>query len=98
MSETLKLDEDVARGLAYCQAGEQHGGYEVVENLLEDITRWNTVNLLVIKKIGELGFWGTRYERGATEYNSEEPFECSEPTFHRIKPVPVQTVRWFPAE
>lgn len=91
----MRLDADTARSLAYCQPGEQYAGYEVVENELVDTTRWDVVYFLIIQEIGVLGFWGTNYSKGATEYQSNEPFEDENTAeFYRVKPETVQSVKW----
>lgn len=96
MSENfLRLDSDTARSLAYCLQGEQFDGYEVIENELVDITRWNTLHILVIKEIGTPGFWSTSYQKGATESQSDEPFEYEDTAeFYRVKPEIIQKTKW----
>lgn len=96
MSEENKLvlDRDVAKALAYMSKGGTYEGYEVIENEYVDSTRWSGIYKLVIKKIGELGFWATDYEKGLTEYQSDEPFDYDEPVFYRVRPEHVQTIKW----
>jgi hypothetical protein len=92
--EILKLDKMTARALAYGQVGEHIYGYEIIENKIEDTNRWSVICFLVIKSHGELGFWATHYQRGATEYQSEEPFEYEDGEFYRVKPKHVSTIEW----
>lgn len=92
--KVLKLDKITARALAYGVVGEHIYGYEIVENTIVDTTRWNTVHFIVIKAHGELGFWATHYQKGATEYQSEEPFEYEDGEFYRVKPKHVLTIEW----
>jgi hypothetical protein len=98
MIETLKLDKDVARELAYGLSGEWHEGYEVIENQIVDTTRWSTVYFLVIKKIGELGYWGTHYDKGSTEYQDHRPFEDEDGIFYQVRPETVHTIKWVKAD
>lgn len=93
--ETLTLPEDVARELAYGLAGEEIEGYRVVDNYYVDSGRWTRNYFLVIEEIGKLGFWGSYYSIGSTEYQDERPFEYFKTVeFARRYPKIVNRVEW----
>jgi hypothetical protein len=64
-------------------------GFEVIEDILEDITRWSSIHRLVFKY--EDKFYATRYSQGLTESQDESPFEYAEDEVicSEVKPVQI---------
>ena len=48
---------------------------EIVEDTIQDTSRWSIRYLLVFKEIASNKFYSVGYSRGATEYQDEGPFE-----------------------
>lgn len=93
----MRISEELARELAYCDIGQTHKGFKVVHNALIGTTRWGTRHLLVIQTIGERWFWGHFYTQGATENQWDEPFDyMGVADFVQYHSKPVQSVEWCP--
>lgn len=98
MISTKLFDREILKCLA---SGDEPEGYKIMENLLEDHSRWGLQYCMVFKY--EDKYYRTHYSRGATEYQDESPYEyeakvvpCTlvEPKeVVRIEYVPVTTER-----
>lgn len=64
-------------------------GFETVEDVLEDTTRWSEIHRLVFKY--ENKFYATRYSQGLTEAQDESPFEDADDEIICSEVEPVQT-------
>lgn len=75
MKKTFTSRELLDLGLPYCDL--EGDGAQVVEREMKDRTRWSVVYRLVFRLPGqpEGEAWLTSYSSGATEYQSEGPWE-----------------------
>lgn len=95
----MKLDAETARELAWGQAGQVINGFTVVENEIEDTSRWSVHYRLVILNQYNNTYWKTWYSEGATESQDERPFEDEyeygkSVEFHEVEPVEVVTIEY----
>lgn len=88
--ENLKIEENVARGLAYGDYDESL--YEIISNKIIDNSRWSVHFELIIKTISDNRFWKSYYSKGATEAQCEDPYEFSDPNFTEVFPKNVEIV------
>ena len=74
--------------------GESHEGYKLVENKITTTSRWSVHYSLVLEKDGR--FYQKSYSIGATEAQSEEPFEYDpeEISFKEVFPVKIETTEY----
>lgn len=77
--------------------GNEEKGYECISNEIVDKSRW-TVQYELLVKIGEK-FYRTFYERGATEYQDNGPWECDDKIeLIEVEPREVKTIQYFPVK
>lgn len=53
--------------------GDAPEGYEIMEDNIEDTTRWSEIHSLVFKHNRK--YYATSYSQGLTEMQDEQPFE-----------------------
>lgn len=95
----MKLDVETARELAWGQAGQVINGFTVVENEIEDTSRWSVNYRLVILNRYNSTYWRAYYSIGATESQDERPFEeeyeyGKSVEFHEVEPHEVVHVEY----
>lgn len=91
---TLKKTPDLVDQLI---SGDSENEIKVISNEIVDKSRW-TVQYELLVKIGEK-FYRTFYERGATEYQDNGPWECDDKIeLIEVEPREVKTIQYFPVK
>lgn len=96
MSDTIRLNVEVARALADTLPGGTVDEWTVVENELTGTARWSLEYRLTIHN-NDFDYYQTVYRKPATEMQEEEPFEWTEPVFRRVFPREVTVTVYEPA-
>lgn len=71
-------------------------GIEVIEDEVEDTTRWSVIHSVVFKDLETGKFYSTGYSVGATEYQDESPFEYEPDVVkcEEVEPVEVTVIQY----
>lgn len=77
---------------------EDHDDYEILENILEDTSRWSIQYGLVFKELSSGKIYSVGYQVGATESQDESPWEHDGPLIdcYEVEPVEVKTIHFKP--
>lgn len=69
---------------------------ELVEDEIEETTRWSVLHSVVFKDLETGKFYGTGYSVGATEYQDEAPFEYEPDVVdcEEVEPVEVTVIQY----
>lgn len=69
----MLVSTEIMKKLAYARAGKEYEGFTVMENKLEDTSRWSLHYHLVVKHGDK--FYATSYSKGSTENQDQFPFD-----------------------
>lgn len=81
--EKLVISKEVAQELLY---GDDIN-FKVIEDKITDKSRWSVHHRIVIQRKSDNKFFSDTYGLGATESQSEQPWEYNEPNFIEVFPV-----------
>lgn len=67
--------------------GDDSEEFEVIENKVEDTSRWSIQYSVVVKRLSDGKFFASGYSVGATEQQDEQPYEYDKfAEFHEVFP------------
>jgi len=89
----MKFDKQTMQDLAFDDAPE---GFKVIENVIQDTSRWSVQSMLIFSH--EDKFYRSYYQRGATEYQDECPYEYdgAEIEVTEVEPYEVTVTKYRP--
>lgn len=83
----MKINREIAQALVYQS---ELDGFKVVERTFVEKTRWSLLWKIILEKEGK--FYSTAYSVGATEAQSEEPFEYSDEEVDLVEVLPQEKI------
>lgn len=85
----MKLSRQQAQDILYGETED----YEIIEDSIDDHSRWSVGHRLIVKHLPTGKFFRTYYSKGATEYQDEGPFEYEEEVeFTEVVPTEVTVI------
>ncbi len=81
--EKLILTKEQAKEIIYEDSDE----YNVIEDEIDDTSRWSENHSIVIQRISDGKFFADTYSKGLTESQDERPYDNSDPDFVEVFPV-----------
>ncbi len=81
--EKLILSKEEARLIVYDDSND----YEVIEDTIDDTSRWSENHSVVIQRISDGKFFADTYSQGLTESQDERAYDKSDPDFTEVFPV-----------
>jgi hypothetical protein len=83
--EKLKLTSEEAQHILYDDVDPPE--FKIIEDKMVDKSRWSIQYRLVVQRLADGKFFADYYQRGATEYQDQQPWEFDKPNFTEVFPV-----------